>query len=127
MPGRPADQRGKVYVEEADFSATMAELKHYAVQRGIRAKNFIQDFDPLRTGYVTPEQMMRAAKGMCPDLTAGQCQAVANGYRDVSRGPPRVCCWRNFAADVDNVFVGGHLDKVSGHATRLLSNQTMPD
>lgn len=75
----------------------------------MRVADFLQDFDKLRTGYVTEERFRQGLKGICPDLTANELKSLVQQY--ATRSGPTPVAWRQFEGDVESSFTTGGLEK----------------
>lgn len=67
---------------------------------------FFQDFDPLRSGYISKTQFKRALATMglsklgSQDLTEAQYQMLAKYYESSSSSDK--VCWKQFHDDIEN-------------------------
>lgn len=104
---KAAEAATKGVVDEAETDAALAQVRLYAVQRRLRARDFFRDFDRLRTGYLTPALFIRGVAALCPQLSGSVLEALAARYTDPGAMVPRTVAWQPFAASVDEAFSGG--------------------
>ena len=83
-------------------------VKCKAYKERIRLKEFFEDFDKLRCGYVSETQLMSGLSMAGILLSPGEMQLIADLYKEVEEvgeplGLPRVC-YRAFCAEVDSCF-----------------------
>ncbi len=86
-----------------------------AVQEKIRVGEFLRDFDPLRSGFVTAHQLESGLSALGLQFAAEEYEALAAAYADPKRGldaqgKPLVA-WRRFADDVESAFQPAGLER----------------
>lgn len=97
------------------FEELMARIRHIVLTNRLRVIEFFQDFDPLRSGYISKTQFKRALATMglsklgSQDLTEAQYQMLAKYYESSSSSDK--VCWKQFHDDIENVFTQPGLEK----------------
>lgn len=94
---------------------------------------FFQDFDPLRSGYISKTQFKRALATMglsklgSQDLTEAQYQMLAK-YYESSSSPDKVC-WKQFHDDIENGRLHKYWELVISwpQSSTLMKNQFLSD
>jgi hypothetical protein len=77
-----------------------------SVKRGLRASEFLRDFDRLRKGFISPAQFQNGLKTMDPSVNRTTLEALTYAYTAVEAAPPLTVDWRRFVSDLDDVLSG---------------------
>ena len=109
------------------LSDVMDRIRHHVLINRIRAGEFFQDFDPLRSGSITRAIFTRGIDAMDVSwLSKAQVHALLEMYAD----PRKSDCvlWTRFVSDVESVFTQAGLEKspthvVPPHETFLLPKE----
>lgn len=84
----------------------MTRLKKVVYKTRVRIKDFIVDFDKLRSGFVHPNHFLTALSmaKMDKDLSPAELQVIADTYT-VARSPSLIMVdYKTFLDDVEIVF-----------------------
>mmetsp|Transcript_34539 Transcript_34539/g.87319 ORF Transcript_34539/g.87319 Transcript_34539/m.87319 type:complete len:240 (-) Transcript_34539:392-1111(-) len=98
---------------ETNFESALTRLKKVVYKNRVRVKEFLIDFDKLRSGFVYPNHFLTALSmaGLDKALTPTELQIICDTYT-VPRGPSLVMTdWKTFMNDVDIVFTVPNLEK----------------
>ncbi|XP_055517833.1 uncharacterized protein LOC129713013 [Leucoraja erinacea] len=104
-------QEEKIESGVQDVGELMARLRHHILVNRVRTVDFIEDFDPLRSGRI-PTSVFRRVLGMIgfdSELNDAKFNALANCYEDPFK--PGHIIWTNFTKDIDSVFTIPELEK----------------
>mmetsp|Transcript_9410 Transcript_9410/g.20056 ORF Transcript_9410/g.20056 Transcript_9410/m.20056 type:complete len:228 (-) Transcript_9410:593-1276(-) len=99
--------------EEVTFDSALTRLKKLVYKNRIRMKEFIVDFDKLRSGFVHPNHFLTALSmaGVDKALTPAEMQVICDTYT-VPRSPSLIMVdYKTFLDDVDVIFTVPHLEK----------------
>lgn len=91
---------------ETNFESALTRLKKVVYKNRIRVKEFLIDFDKLRSGFVHPNHFMTALSmsGLDKLLSPAELQLICDTYT-VPRSPSLIMTdYKTFLNDVDIVF-----------------------
>ncbi|XP_051897298.1 uncharacterized protein LOC127584565 [Pristis pectinata] len=93
------------------LGALLGRLRHHVLVNRVRTVDFIEDFDPLRSGRIPTSVFRRALSmiGFDPELTDIQFRTLVKCYEDPNK--PGHIVWNNFTNDIDSVFTIPELEK----------------
>ncbi|KAK7111168.1 uncharacterized protein [Littorina saxatilis] len=100
---------------EVSFDDLMARIRHIILTSRIRALDYFQDFDPLRTGSISKTRFRRclAIMGLSPlaqhDLNDKQFDLLCKAYQNPKKADQAL--YSRFVADVESVFTQPGLEK----------------
>jgi len=98
---------------EVTFDSAMTHLKKVVYKNRIRVKDFIVDFDKLRSGYVHSNHFLTALSmaKLDKELSPAELQAIAT-YFTVQRSPSlEMVDYATFLREVEAIFGVQNLDK----------------
>lgn len=99
--------------EPVTFDSAFTRMKKVVYKQRIRVKDWIQDFDKLRSGFVHPNHFLSALSGakLDKELTPAELQVIADAYT-VQRSPSLIMVdYKTFLDDLNLVFTTPHLEK----------------
>lgn len=108
------DEKKWVESPPVTFEELMARIRHIALTYRLRANEYFQDYDPLRTGSITISQFRRGLASMGfsklgqHDLNDNQFEMLAEHYANPAK--PDQVIWTNFMSDVESVFTQAGLE-----------------
>ena len=88
------------------FESALTRLKKVVYKQRVRVKDFIADFDKLRSGFVHPNHFLTALSmaGLDKELTPEELQLICDTYT-VPRSPSLIMTdYKTFLNDVEIVF-----------------------
>jgi hypothetical protein len=91
---------------ETTFETAMTKAKKLVYKNRIRVKDFVADFDKLRSGFIYPNHFLTALSmaGLDKVLTPAELQTICDAYT-VPRSPSLIMTdYKTFLNDVDVVF-----------------------
>jgi len=84
----------------------LTKIRYHVLIRRVRILNFFEDFDKLRSGYVSEEIFKR-----CIDMilaTTATCKLSKDEYNEIAKhyydSEKKMVEWRSFVDDIDEVF-----------------------
>ena len=92
--------------EAVTVDSALMRLKKLVFKNRVRVKDFIMDFDKLRTGFVHPNHFLSALSmaKIDKELSPAELQAIADAYT-VPRSPSLIMVdYKTFLDDVETVF-----------------------
>jgi hypothetical protein len=96
-----------------DLNDLLARLRRLVKERRIRVAEFMKDFDKLRHGNITRQQLRLALNMAQLPLSDVEFNAVSEGF--ACEGKPTHVNWKDFCDTIDEVFGAKELEKVSPH------------
>eukprot|EP00899_Mesostigma_viride_P022881 jgi/Mesvir1/3778/Mv08225-RA.1 len=100
----------KVAADGTHVDDVEREIKTKVYKNRIRVKEFFVDFDKLRSGYITANQLQSGLSTAGIALREREMKAVADKYRNPSDGQLRVH-YRAFCDEMDSAFTAKDLEK----------------
>eukprot|EP00798_Chlamydomonas_sp_ICE-L_P014568 gene14568-20611_t len=97
----------------AEFDSSLTRLKKIIYKNRVRVKDFLADFDKLRSGFVFPNHFLSALSmaGLDKVLTPAELQVICDTYT-VPRSPSLIMVdYKTFLDDVNIMFTVPHLEK----------------
>lgn len=88
------------------FESAMTRLKKVVFKNRIRIKDFVVDFDKLRSGFVHPNHFLSALSmaKLDKELSPAELQIIADTYT-VPRSPSLIMVdYKSFLDEVDTIF-----------------------
>ncbi len=95
-----------VLAPDTSFETALTRLKKIVYKNRVRVKEFLTDFDKLRSGFVYPNHFLTALSmaGLDKVLTPQELQIIADTYT-VPRSPSLIMTdYKTFINDVEIVF-----------------------
>lgn len=95
-----------VAMAETTFETAMTKAKKLVYKNRIRVKDFVADFDKLRSGFIYPNHFLTALSmaGLDKVLSNTELQTICDAYT-VPRSPSLIMTdYKTFLNDVDIVF-----------------------
>ncbi|XP_059802334.1 uncharacterized protein LOC132378963 isoform X1 [Hypanus sabinus] len=116
----------KIKVDKVHLGELLGRLRHHVLVNRVRTVDFIEDFDPLRSGRIPTSVFRRVLSliGFDPELTDIQFRALVKCYEDTSR--PGHIIWNNFTSDIDSVFTIPELEKKPNVKVPSLETYQLP-
>lgn len=91
---------------ELSFDSAFTRLRKVVYKRRLRLKEFLQDFDGLRTGYMHANHFLSGLSmaGMDRELSPKELQLIADAYTVEKTPTLKMVEYRSFLNDVDIIF-----------------------
>ena len=91
----------------------LARLRRLVKEKRIRVAEFMKDFDKLRHGNITKQQLRLALNMAQLPLSDVEFNSIADGF--ATQAKPNYVNWKDFCDAIDEVFGTKELEKVSPH------------
>lgn len=95
------------------LESSMVRLKKLVYKNRVRIKDFLVDFDKLRTGFVHPNHFQTALSmaGVDKVLTAVEISAITDAYTTQRTPSLALTDYRSFLSELDGIFTVAELEK----------------
>ena len=92
-----------------DVNDVMARIRRIVKQERVRIKEFLSDFDKLRSGCITVHQLRKGLKMGKIELSEAEFQSIVNHYPSTTA--PNSIRYTEFCEDIEAVFTRPRLEK----------------
>ena len=96
-----------------DLNDLLARLRRVVKEKRIRVADFMKDFDKLRHGNITKQQLRLALNMAQLPLSDVEFNSIADGF--ATQAKANYVNWKDFCDAIDEVFGTKELEKVSPH------------